>query len=252
MQSHGIRRLTISLPIKSAKIWESQTFYECIPVPQVSYPPDGCRPPELYKYPEIKPPVKLLFLGWNPPKPFGGFWSDDKDNLRRELHAILNSKELGQINALSPDESFLDEFLEKGFYFIHTVKCWIAAKFPGFGREATIKGGREKRKDVGIPLIHSCVRTHLGKELEALTPQKVCALGEVPFRGLCELFPRLTKTKATPTQGQVFQREQYGIPWPLLYTCLPQRQTIQVHGTECRKPASDIVLDHLREFLQSH
>ena len=138
--------------------------YECIPIQQVSYPPYGCRPPKLYKYPEIKSPVRLLFLGWNPPKPFGGFWSDDEDNLRRELHGIL--KELGRINASSPDKSFLDEFLEKGFYFIHTVKCWTEARFPGFGREATIKGGREKRKDVGIPLINSCVRTHLENELK--------------------------------------------------------------------------------------
>ena len=225
-------------------------FYECMPIQQVSYPPYGCRPPKLYKYPEVKSPVKLLFLGWNPPKPFGGFWSDDEDNLRRELHGIL--KELGRINASSPDKSFLDEFLEKGFYFIHTVKCWTEARFPGFGREATIKGGREKRKDVGIPLINSCVRTHLDKELTDLAPQKVCTLGEVPFRGLRELFPGLPKTKITPTQGQVFQREKYGIPCPLLYTCLPQRQTMQIRGTECRKPASDIVRDHLHDFLQSH
>ena len=222
--------------------------YECIPNQQISSPPSGCRPPKLYKYPAVQSPVKLLFLGWNPPKSYGGFWSDDQDNLRRELHAILNSKELGLINASSPNQSFLDEFLKNGFYFIHTVKCWTEAKFPGFGRGA--KTG--ERKEVGIPLIKSCVHNHLEEELNTLAPQKVCALGEVPFLGLCELFQKLTTTKATPTQGQVFQREQYGIPWPLLYTCFPQGQTMKVRGTECRKPASDIALGHLREFLQSH
>lgn len=139
-------------------------LYECIPNQQISHPPYGCRPPKLYKYPEIKSPIKLLFLGWNPPKPFGGFWSDDKDNLRRELHAILNLKELGLINASSPNKAFLDEFLEKGFYFIHTVKCWTDAKFPGFGRGATTREGRDKKKKVGIPLIKSCVGTHLEEE----------------------------------------------------------------------------------------
>ena len=209
-------------------------LYECIPL-------DGCRSPKLYKYPEIKPPVKLLFLGWNPPKPFGGFWSDDEDNLRRELHGILKGKDHGQINASSPDKAFLDEFLERGFYFVHTVKCWTEAKFPRLGR------GSE-----GEALINSCVHAHLDKELTDLAPQKVCALGEVPFLGLCELFPGLTKTKATPTQGQVFQREKYGIPWPLLYTCFPQPRPVLIRGTECRKLASDIALGHLREFLQSH
>ena len=219
-------------------------LYECIP-------PDGCRPPKLYKYPAVKFPIKLLFLGWNPPKPFGGFWSvDDKDILRKELHGIL--KDLGQINASSPDQSFLDEFLENGFYLIHTVKCWTEAKFPGFGRGATTREGRDKKKKVGIPLIKSCVRTHLEEELNALEPQKVCALGEVPFIGLCELFPKLTKTKATPTQGQVFQPGNGGIPsWPLLYTCLLQLQPVPVRGTNCRKPPRDIVCGHLQDFLQS-
>jgi len=245
----GIRRLTISLPIKSVRIWESQMFYECMPIQQVSYPPDGCRPPKLYKYPAVKPPVKLLFLGWNPPKPYGGFWSDDEDNLRSELRAIL--KDLGQINASSPDQSFLDEFLGKGFYLIHTVKCWTDAKFPGFGRGATTREGRDKKEKVGIPLINSCVRTHLEEELNTLAPQKVCALGEVPFLGLCELFRELNQPDATPTQGRDFQREQYGIPWPLLYTCFPQGQPMQVRGTKCRKPARDLVRDHLQDFLQS-
>ncbi len=227
-------------------------FYECIPIQQVSYPPYGCRPPELYKYPEVNPPVKLLFLGWNPPKPFGGFWSNDEDKLRRELHGIL--KELGQICTSSPDKAFLDEFLEKGFYLIHTVKCWTEAKFPGFGRKKKpeFREVWDNRKDVGIPLINSCVRTHLDKELEALAPRKVCALGEIPFRGLRELFPELPKAKATPTQGQVYQRENCGIPWPLLYTCFPKRSPVLIHGTGCRKPAKDIVLGHLWNFLRSH
>lgn len=218
-------------------------LYECTPS-------EGYRPPKLYKYPAVKSPVRLLFLGWNPPRPFGGFWSDDRDNLRRDLHAIL--KELGQINASFPDKTFLEEFLGKGFYFIHTVKCWTESKFPGFGRGATTREGRDKKEKVGIPLIKSCVSTHLEEELNTLEPQKVCGLGEVPFIGLCELFPKLTKATATPTQGRDFQREQYGIPWPLLYTCFPQGQTMQVRETRCRKPARDLVRDHLRDFLQSY
>ena len=148
-------------------------------------------------YPEIKSSVKLLFMGWNPPKPFGGLGVDDKDNLRSALHEIL--KELGQIESSSPDKSFLNEFLEEGFYFIHTVKCWTDATFPGFsGRLAT-----KEEKVKGEALIQSCVRPHLDKELEDLAPQKVCVLGKVPFHGLRELFPWLTAINATPTQREV-------------------------------------------------
>ena len=207
--------------------------YECIPIQQVSYPPYGCRPPELYKYPEVKSPVRLLFLGWNPPKPFGGFWSDKEDKLRRELHGIL--RDLGQINASFPDKAFLDEFLEKGFYFIHTVKCWTEAKFPGFSRgSATTK----KEKYKGKALIASCVHTHLDNELKTLEPQKVCILGEIPFLGLCELFPELSqrRPKPKPTQGKIFQPGELGIPWHLCYTCFP-------------KLRRHIVIDHLQAFL---
>lgn len=220
--------------------------YECITIQGLSYPSVGCRPPRLYEYPKVSPPVKLLFLGWNPPKPFGGFWSiNNRDNLRGELHALL--KKLGQIHSSISEKDFLDEFLAKGFYFIHTVKCWTEAKFPGIGRRVTSK----ERKEVGIPLINACVLTHLAKELEVIAPQKVCALGEVPFLGLRELFPALAQASATPTEGKVFQREQYGIPWPILYTCFPQRQTMFVRGTKCRQQARELVLDHLRVFLQA-
>ena len=212
-------------------------FYECMPIPQVSYPPEGCRPPKLYKYPEGKPPVKLLFLGWNPPKPFGGFWSvKSEDNLRSELHAVLSSKKLNQINASFPDKTFLNEFLEKGFYFIHTVKCYTESKFPGFSRGSATTN---KEKDKGKALIASCVRTHLEFELKTLEPQKVCVLGKVPFLGLCELFPELTKIRATPTQGKIFQPGDLGMPWHLCYTCFP-------------KLRRHIVIDHLQAFLQSH
>ena len=95
----------------------------------------GTRPPDLYAYPQPRDKVALLFIGWNPPKPFGGFWSlEFEDNLRSELHGVLF--EMKRIKARMPDAIFLDEFLGEGFYFVHAVKCWCCAKYPGFGRGA--------------------------------------------------------------------------------------------------------------------
>ena len=109
--------------------------YECLPLEGITYPACGVRPPDLYKYPQPKLPISLLFLGWNPPKPCGGFWSlEFDDSLRTDLHRIL--KTLRKIETPSPDYNFLNEFLENGYYFIHTVKCWTDAKFPGFGHDA--------------------------------------------------------------------------------------------------------------------
>lgn len=72
----------------------------------------GVRPPLLYEYPAPPSSVRLLFLGWNPPKPYGGFWSlDQRDNLRRDLHWILRSAR--RVTAEAPDGTFLTEFAEE-------------------------------------------------------------------------------------------------------------------------------------------
>src|SRR5438128_5270801 len=70
--------------------------------------------------------------GWNPPKAYGGFWAfKTEDNLRSDLHQIL--LQLKIIESQRADASFLDEFLSKGLFFIHAVKCWTLSKYPGFG-----------------------------------------------------------------------------------------------------------------------
>ena len=222
--------------------------YECLRLDGIIYPPSCVYPPELYKYPKPKLPIKLLFLGWNPPKPYGGFWSlEFDDRLRTDLHRILRT--LGKIETPSSDQNFLNEFLGNGYYFIHTVKCWTEAKFPGFGRDAQSREGRLRKKQVGLPLLYSCVRTHLVYELKTLNPQKVCALGELPFLGLCDLYPKLSETSAAPTQGFVYQKGSCGLPWILLFSCFPQENSVPVKGTQKRKKAWEIVRDHLGTFL---
>ena len=219
--------------------------YECEPIVGVDYP-GGVRPPELYAYPNPPFPIRLLFIGWNPPKSFGGFWSmETEDNLRSDIHEILTNLDL--IQAKQPDGIFLDEFLSKGYFFLHAVKCWSQAKYPGFGRKP--KG--QERKQLGIPLLRACADTHLKSELEQCAPEKVCTLGELPYLALCHIFKHsaLTPTLASPTDGRVFDAGTYRLPWPVLYTVFPQSQSLRVRGKDERLRAKDLARRHLKGFL---
>jgi hypothetical protein len=196
--------------------------------------PGVVRPPELYAYPPKRRTVAVLFVGWNPPKPFGGFWSTDApDNLREELHQILLA--LRRIHSPKPDHEFLEEFLDAGFYFIHAVKCWSAAKFPGFGRKA--RG--DERLEKGEPLLKACVRTHLVHEVVAIEPQSVCALGELAYYALRVLDEDLDP-RARPSKGGTF--ESHGRA--LLYTCFPSGNPI------LGRPAREYTHEHVKAFLR--
>lgn len=215
---------------------EGKLRYQCVPPVDMKFP-GGIRPPELYTYPEPVGPVELVLVGWNPPKPFGGFWSTDSpDNLRTELHRIL--KALGLSSAEDSENAFLEEFrVARRFFFVHAVKCWTEAKYPGFGRGAKA----QERRDIGEPLLRACAQMHLGKELESLSPKRVCALGELAYEALRCLYPDLP-AKVRPTQGGVFGPAQ-GRPWSLLYTCFPSRA--KVGG----KPLCDYTSEHLKCFF---
>jgi len=224
----------------------SMERYCCVPLPEVQYP-GGKRPPDLFAYPLSPGLTRLGFIGWNPPKPFGGFWSlDGEDNLRSALHEILS--DIGEIEVKKPDEGFLDEFLSKGFFFLHAVKCWTKPKYPGFGRNAR----KKDREQVGLPLLRACAATHLRAELEELSPAKVCVLGVVPYLSLQHAFKTsgLLIDKSSPTEGRVFEPSVSGLNWPLLYTCFPQPQSVIVRGKAERVVAKELTRRHLEMFLQ--
>jgi hypothetical protein len=182
-------------------------------------------------------PIEIVFVGWNPPHPFAGFWSTDApDNLRTEIHSAL--RYLGRAIAPEPNRDFLDEFRgSRRFFFVHAVKCWTKARYPGFGRKARLTD----RIDLGLPLLRFCVSTHLGKELSELRPRRVIALGELAYEGLCHMFQDL-RGDARPTDGCVFERSATR-PWPLLYTCFPS--PAPVGGKALR----DYTRSHLERFL---
>jgi hypothetical protein len=155
--------------------------------------------------------------------------------LRAELHRIL--RHLDRAVAARSDAAFLHDFLERRFFFVHAVKCWTAARYPGFGRGAR----RGDREATGLPLLRMCAREHLEQELIDLAPRRVSALGELPYLALCELFPELDP-RARPTQGRVFDVSA-ARPWRLLYTCFPS--PANVAGVALRDRAQQ----HLERFL---
>lgn len=213
--------------------------YKCEPDPGFVFP-GGSRPPQIHAYPSACPPVRLLFVGWNPPRPFGGFWVVEAgDTLRADLHWILSS--LKGVEAPEPDAVFVDEFRRKGFFFVHAVKCWTQAKYPGFGRKAK----REDRDRLGEPLLRACASMHLGKELGELAPRRVCALGEVPFLALAEVW-RTIPIAVRPTEGRSFGGEEYGLPWDLLYTCFPSPAPAGRGATESLR---EVARRHVAKFL---
>ncbi len=213
--------------------------YECQPEGSTKFPA-GKRPPELYGYPTVTRPIRVLFMGWNPPRPFQGFWRlEEPDDLRNELHLALRAAEW--VVANEPDGAFLNEFLERGYYFVHAVKCWTESRYPGFGRDSA---NRQGRREIGEPLLKACVSTHIPSELQRLSPGKVCALGELPYLGLRHLYPQLDRN-ARPTQGRMFGAAEAGLAWDLLYTCLPVRNRIG------RRWAREYVAEHLAAWHSS-
>lgn len=131
-------------------------------------------PPTTRPYPPPVRPLKLLFIGWNPPSPGGGFWVRDDDHLLANLGWIC--RELGWIRSTTAAE-FRDEFRQSGLYFLHAVKCVSLAKFPS--------GAARTR------IVETCARAHLRDELAYLQPERICLLGDFPFRAVRVCYPSL-------------------------------------------------------------
>ena len=111
----------------------------------------------------------------------------------------------------------------------HPVRllCWTESTFPGFGRSRK----RGDRSRVGLPLLRACGRLHLPTEFRDLNPQRVCALGQVAFLALAEVWKTIPAA-AKPTQGRLFSRSEYGLSWDLLYTAFPSSSPAGLGATE--------------------
>lgn len=135
--------------------------------PRAATLPGADSPPRLMPYPDAIRPVRLLFIGWNPPVPYGGFWSRDDDRLLAAVHRIFRDLEWTETTTAA---AFREEFRVRGFHFVHAVKCFSRARFPTGAP--------------GMTLVRGCAEAHLSADLEYLRPERVCLLGRVAHHAL--------------------------------------------------------------------
>jgi uracil-DNA glycosylase len=98
--------------------------------------------------------VNILFVGWNPPGT-RHFWDGPGDDLHDNLAWVFG--ELGWITG----PNFLEEFVARGCYLVHAVKCW---------------------RDPGWPTPDATRRCAplLASDISTLQPKTICLLGRRP------------------------------------------------------------------------
>lgn len=111
-------------------------------------------PPRL-DYPEPPDPVRVLFVSWNPPGP-KHFWNSETDKLRTHLRWVLEELRW----TTGPD--FIGDFLGRGGFLVHAVKCW------------------QHRDGPPPEAVARCARAALLGDLLRLQPERLCLLGSVP------------------------------------------------------------------------
>lgn len=132
--------------------------------PGLLYPP-GCEP---------RDSTRVLFVGVAPPKTGRHFYTDPTDNLRRGLFDVLR-----QLGRQCRD---LTDFIERGFFLVHTAKCAI---------HGTTKPNLRVSK--------LCSSTHLYQEIECLAPDGLCFLSKnVGFPVSAGLLPRWGPAQPVP------------------------------------------------------
>ena len=118
-------------------------------------------------------PVKLLVVGVAPPYSeesrrdgkVRSATNDPNDNLRKFIEKTLRLQ--------------WDELIERGFMFLHAVKCAIVPNIGGFA-------------DPPKEVVDICARLHFADEFRKVRPERVVTLGGSPLRAVIRtLEPRL-------------------------------------------------------------
>jgi len=107
-----------------------------------------------------------LFVSWNPPGA-RHFWNSETDRLRTHLSWVLG--ELGWTTG----PNFPREFLRRGAFLVHAVKCW------------------QHRDEPPPDAIARCARGTLLHELVRLQPERLCLLGSVPHEAASQVVDGL-------------------------------------------------------------
>jgi len=109
----------------------------------------------------------------------------------------------------------IDEFLSKGFFLVHALKC--ATKQPG-----KLQSGRRHTR-VALSL---CVPNYLKEEVSLRAPSRICLLGAVAKQAFGLFCDDDRVWNASPKIGETRRtRLSYG-EVECMYTCLPVRASL--------------------------
>jgi uracil-DNA glycosylase len=123
---------------------------------------------------EPVPPVRLYFVSVAPPWGGAYFWDETaRDAVREGLFRALRKP-------LATEVTTCRQFRDLHLFLTPAVKCPSA-------KAKKDRSGQNKDHAPSTKAVKGCAR-FLRSELEAANPERVLALGAVPFRSLCEIF----------------------------------------------------------------
>jgi len=167
-------------------------------------------------------PVRLYFVSVAPP--WGGtyFWDETaRDSVREGLFRALQE-------SFGTNITSWRQFRDLGFFLTPMVKCPSEQD--------------DKDHSPSPPAIRNC-SSFLLSELRAAQPERILALGRVPFTGLCDLFDLDAPKNVRESRKETFWVRLGATQVPLSGTYFP--------GNNRHRCFSDIVKD-IHRMLQQH
>ena len=150
-------------------------------------------------HPPLAPPrpTRVLFVAVAPPWSGGFFWDESRDDRLRDglLRAVTEAT--GE-----PIDS-IERFRRVGFYLLPAVRCPSEES--------------ERDRPPAIEAIRNCER-HLLRIVEAVSPQRIVTLGQVPLRAVSEVFGLPVPPRVSDLRGVIRRVRTGGRPIPLAAT----------------------------------
>jgi uracil-DNA glycosylase family 4 len=145
-------------------------------------------------------PVRLYFVSVAPPWGGSCFWDETtRDSVREGLFKAIQ-------NAVGTPISSCLQFRELRFFLTPMVKC---------------PSEKDARDHAPSPVaVRNCV-PFLLSELQAARPERILALGKVPFGGLCSLFGLKAPKKLNEFRRETFWVQMGAQQVPLAGTYFP-------------------------------
>jgi len=170
VEGRPIRSVPKDRFIKTAMDWQSiqQTIQNCrrCEAESVAYLRVPCEEKRKPTYEPVRP-IRLYFVSVAPPWGGAYFWDETKrDAVREGLFTALRASSNEEV-------SNCRQFRDTGFFLTPSVKC------------PSMRDNRDHQP--GRLAVANCSK-FLRDELLAAKPERILALGRVPFKSLCSLF----------------------------------------------------------------